>query len=310
MYATKRHKKLKIRFADFLCLFVAKQGLADLTGLEMNNLTEQVSQIFRLEDAQLHALQQEVASLDVQWTNVYSEYHTGGWKTLSLLNHTGKPTDTIIEDCEPVETSLLERMPETRALLRGLGFRYMWARLAKLEVNAFNFEHRDYQELRNERRLRLHIPVITNPFSSIVVEQTRIHLALGYIWKLNPIHRHGSGNFGKEPRIHIILDCYVDEALDALLSAETLDRMCIYGLPVPSEREVEETMVTAKRLASNGEHTLAEHSILKMFHDYNLTEGFVYDLVSRMYGALGDSHKCESWLDKKARFLQPAESFG
>lgn len=275
----------------------------------MKNLTEQVSQIFRLEDAQLRALQREVASLDVQWTNVYSEYHTGGWQTLSLLNRTSKPTDTIIEDCEPVETSLLERMPETRALLRGLGFRYLFGRLAKLEVNAFIYEHRDYQELRNERLLRLHIPVITNPFSSIVVDRTRIHLALGYIWKLNPIHRHAAANFGKEPRIHIILDCHVDEALEVLLSAETLDPICVYGLPVPSEREIEETMVTAKRLASNGDHTLAEHSILRMFHEYNLTEGFAYDLVSCMYSALGDSHKSELWLHKKARFLQPAESF-
>ena len=275
----------------------------------MNNLTEQVSQIFRLEDAQLRAVQREVASLDVQWTNVYSEYHTGGWQTLSLLNRTSKPTDTIFEDCEPVETSLLERMPETCALLRGLGFRYLFGRLAKLEVNAFIYEHRDYQNLRNDRLLRLHIPVITNPFSSIVVDRTRIHLALGYIWKLNPIHRHAAANFGKEPRIHIILDCYVDEALEVLLSAETLDPICVYGLPVPSEREIEETMVTAKRLASNGDHTLAEHSILRMFHEYNLTEGFAYDLVSRMYSALGDSHKSELWLHKKARFLQPAESF-
>ena len=275
----------------------------------MTNLTEQVSQIFRLEDAQLRALQREVASLDVQWTNVYSEYHTGGWQTLSLMNRTSKPTDTLIENCEPVETSLLERMPETRALLRGLGFRYLFARLAKLEVNAFIYEHRDYQELRNERLLRLHIPVITNPFSSLVVDRTRIHLALGYIWKLNPIHRHAAANFGKESRIHIILDCYIDEALEALLNAETLDPICVYDLPAPSEREIEETIVIAKRLAANGDHTLAEHSLLKMFHEYNLTEGFAYDLVSRMYGALGDSHKSELWLHNKARFLQPAASF-
>jgi hypothetical protein len=186
----------------------------------MINLTEQVSQIFRLEDKVLRAIQREVSSLDEQWTNVYSDYHTGGWQTLSLLNSTSRPTDTVIEDCEPVETSLLEKMPETRALLRGLGFRYMWARLAKLEVSAFMHEHRDYQELKDVGRLRLHIPVITNPFSSIVIDRTRIHLALGYVWKLNPIHRHAAANFGKEARIHIILDCYIDDALDALVSAE------------------------------------------------------------------------------------------
>jgi len=169
-------------------------------------------------------------------------------------------------------------------------------------------EHRDYQELRNVHRLRLHIPVITNPFSSIVIDRTRIHLALGYIWKLNPVHRHAAANFGKEPRIHIILDCYVDEALKALVSTETLDPICVYGLPVPSDREIEDAVAAAHRLAANGDHTLAEHHILKMFHEYNLTEGFAYDLVSRMYGALGDSHKSELWLNNKLRFLQPAEA--
>ena len=124
----------------------------------MKDLTGQVSQIFRLDDTQLRAVQREIAALNTQWTNVYSDYHTGGWQTLSLLNRTSRPTDTVIEDCDPIETSLLEDLPETRALLRGLGFRYMWARLAKLEVNAFMHEHRDYQELRNVRRLRLHIP--------------------------------------------------------------------------------------------------------------------------------------------------------
>jgi hypothetical protein len=275
----------------------------------MSNLTEQVSQIFRLEDAQLRAVQQEVARLNTEWTNVYSDYHTGGWQTLSLLNRTSEPTDTIIEDCEPVETSLLKQMPETRALLRGLGFRYMWARLAKLKVSAFMHEHRDYQELRNVSRLRLHIPVITNPFSSIVIDRTRIHLALGYIWKLNPIHRHAAGNFGKEPRVHIILDCYVDEALEALVSTETLDPICVYGLPVPSDREIEEVVTAARLMAANGEHTSAEHHILKLFHEYNLIEGFAYELVSRMYSALGDSFRSELWLNNKARFLQPAQAF-
>jgi hypothetical protein len=274
----------------------------------MFNLTDQVSQILRLEDEALRAVQSEVAQLDEQWTSVYSDYHTGGWQTLSLLNSTSRPTDTVIEDCDPVETSLLKKMPATRALLHRLGFEYMWARLARLEPSAFMHEHRDYQELKDVRRLRLHIPVITNPFSSIIIDSTRIHLALGHIWKLNPIHRHAAGNFGKEARVHIILDCYVDDALDALVSAETLDPICVYGLPVPSERELEETVNTAQGLAYRGNYQSAEHHLLKMFHEYNLDEGRAYDLISHMYDALGDSGKSEFWLNNKIKFLQPADA--
>jgi hypothetical protein len=272
----------------------------------MIDLTEQVSQIVRLKDEALRAVQREVSKVEAQWTNVYSDYHTGGWQTLSLLNSTSSPTDTLIEDCEPVETSLLENMPHTSALLKGLGFRYMWARLAKLQVNAFMHEHRDYQELKNVRRLRLHIPIITNPFSSIVIDRTRIHLALGYIWKLNPIYRHAAGNFGKEDRIHIILDCYVDDALDALVRRQTLDPICVYGLPLPSALEIEEAVSTAQELAAAGDYTSAEHHILKMFHEYSLGEGDAYDLVSRMYGAIGNSRRSELWLNNRIKFLEPA----
>lgn len=80
----------------------------------MLDLTEQVSQIARLDDAALLAVQQEVLQLEEQWTNVYSEYHTGGWQTLSLMNSTSNPSDTVIEDCDPVETTLL-RGCRTRA---------------------------------------------------------------------------------------------------------------------------------------------------------------------------------------------------
>ncbi|HEX7330760.1 MAG TPA: aspartyl/asparaginyl beta-hydroxylase domain-containing protein [Pyrinomonadaceae bacterium] len=275
----------------------------------MIDLRQQVSQLLRLEDQALREMQREVSGLKETWTNVYSDYHTGGWQTLSLWNRSSKPTDTVIEDCEPVETSLLEQMPVTRDVLRNLGFRYMWVRLARLQVNAFMHEHRDYQELRNVRRLRLHIPVITNPFSSIVIDHTRVHLALGYVWKLNPIHRHAASNFGKEPRIHIIMDCYVDETLDALVQAETLDPICVYGLPPASSEELEETVNIAHRLAHAGDYPAAEYHILKMFHEYNLGEGCAYELVSRMYSRLGDIPRSELWLNNKLKFLQPAEAF-
>lgn len=269
-------------------------------------LTEQVSQIARLDDAALLAVQQEVLQLDEHWTNVYSEYHTGGWQTLSLLNSTSNPSDTVIEDCDPVETTLLERMPHTRALLRGLGFNYMWARLARLETDSFLLEHRDYQELEDVRRLRLHIPVVVNPFASLVINNTRIHLALGYLWKLNPMHPHAASNFGKEARVHIILDCYVDEALETLVNSETLDPICVYRLPSPANGEIEKAVRTAKSLGAAGDFPAAEHHLLKLFHEYNLDEGAAYDLVAGMYDSLGDYQKGELWRLHKIEFLQPA----
>lgn len=274
----------------------------------MLSLTEQVSQLARLDGNTLRAIQEEVLLIDEPWTNVYSDYHTGGWQTLSLLNNTSRPNDTVISDCEPVETSLLLKMPNIRAALRNLGLRYMWVRLARLEPDSFMLEHRDYQELKNVRRLRLHIPVTSNPYASIVIDRVRVHLAVGYLWKLNPLHRHAASNFGKEPRVHIILDCYADEALDALMRAETLDPICVYGLPLPPSAALADAVRAAERLARVGDFRSAEHQLLRMYHEYNLEEGHAYELVSRMYSSLGDDSKSELWMSNKLRFLQPQEA--
>lgn len=272
----------------------------------MNERMRQVSRLTEIDALTMQALQREVLSIETEWTNVYSDYHTGGWHTLSLMNSTRKATDTIIEDCEPAETDLLLSMPQTRALLKRLGFRYMWVRLAKLEPGTFFWEHRDYQELDQINRLRIHIPIITNESAYLIINSTRIHLPVGHLWKLDPVHRHGACNFGAEARVHMLLDCYREEALDRHLELETLDQDWFYDLPTPSASDLADALGAAQSLARAGRERAAEISLLKLFLTYGLEEGGSYDLVSEMYGALGRHGKSAFWQRTKAKFLYGA----
>ena len=269
----------------------------------MHELINQLSRISVVDDSMLQGMQQEVLNIAEIWARVYNEYHSGGWWTLSLLNNTSNPSDALIEDCAPVETSLLKKMPVTRAFLKGLGLKYMWVRLAKLEPNSFMWEHRDYQELENVQRFRLHVPIITNRQSMLIINFSKIHLEKGYIWKLNPIHRHAVGNFGSEARIHILIDCYVDGALENLLKSEQLDGACVINLPAPSSVALEQAVEICGDLARMGYNTLAEHHLLKMYHLYQLEEGGGYDLVSQMYDLMKDEERKELWQQNKAKFL-------
>lgn len=269
----------------------------------MLNLIEQVSQLSRIDNLTLQQLQQEILSIKDEWTSVYSDYHSGGWQTLSLLNRTSNSTDTVIEDCHPVATTLLQRLPCAQAFLKSFGLDYMWVRLAKLQPNAFLWEHRDYQELKKTERLRLHIPIVTNRFSTMIVGDARIHLAAGYMWKLNPAHRHGAGNFGKEDRIHILIDCYMNDALKSLLRSETMEEAWLDKRLSPAPEVLSQIVRTAKELASLGYDTSAEHLLLKTFFCYQMKEGVGYDLISQMYEVLGDEDKKELWQAKKAEFL-------
>jgi aspartyl/asparaginyl beta-hydroxylase len=269
----------------------------------MHELLSQLSRLNVVDNSTLQGMQREVLNIDEGWSRVYSEYHSGGWWTLSLLNKTSKPGDATIEDCVPVETSLLARMPVTRAFLRNLGLKYMWVRLAKLEPDAFMWEHRDYQELADVERFRLHVPIITNSQSMTIINYSKIHLDAGYIWKLNPIYRHAAGNFGSEPRVHLLIDCYVNGVLRNLLNSEHLDPSWVIDMSDPSETLLEQVVEICGDLAREGYATLAEHQLLKLYHQWRLEDGRAYDLVSHMYELLGDIGRKELWQRNKAKFL-------
>jgi len=269
----------------------------------MHELIDQISRVAVVDESMLQGMQQEVLGLDHEWTRVYNDYHSGGWWTLSLLNSTSNPHDALIEDCVPKETSLLAKMPITKAFLQSLGLKYMWVRLAKLEPNSFMWEHCDYQELQNVQRFRLHVPIITNPDSTLIINVARVHLDAGYIWKLNPVHRHAAGNFGNESRIHILMDCYHNEVLENMLKSEELDDACVVNLPVTSGSTLGHAVEICGGLARMGYHNVAEHHLLKMYHLYQLEQGHGYDLVSKMYEQLKDDERKELWESNKAIFL-------
>lgn len=120
------------------------------------------------------------------------------------MNASGNPADVQIGDCTPVETSLLTAMPQTRAFLRGLGLDYMWVRLAKLGTNSYLWEHRDYTELDQVERYRLHVPVLTNSSALLVTGGSSVLLTSGGIWRLTPTYAHGVCNLLGPERIHLI----------------------------------------------------------------------------------------------------------
>lgn len=266
-------------------------------------MIDQVSQVGEVGKDILKSMRQEVSSIKGDWTTVYSEYHTGTWLSLSLLSATGEATDTTIRDCEPGETALLAKLPKTRDYLRSLGLKYMWARLVRIEPNGFVWEHRDYQDMADVRRVRLHIPLISNLGAALVVGGKRIHLATGYVWKLDPVRHHGAANLGFESRTHILLDCYHNETLDEMLRSERLDEKWVNDLPPMPSEVLSRTIETSKTLARLGYATSAERLLLKTFHSYSLKPGDTYDFVRRMWQDLGQHQRSQFWLDNKIKFL-------
>ncbi|AQZ63007.1 Aspartyl/asparaginyl beta-hydroxylase and related dioxygenases [[Actinomadura] parvosata subsp. kistnae] len=270
-------------------------------------LADQVACADTLDPALLERVRHEVLTIPGDWVRGYSRFQSGGWGTLSLLNDTGDARDVTIGDAEPVATDLLARMPTTQALLAGLGLRYMWARLALLEAGSYLWEHRDYQEaeLAETERHRVHIPIVTAGSAVLILDGNAVHLQAGRIWRLTPTFVHGACNAYGPARIHLILDCYADPALQALRGGEHLPEACVRELPAAGEELLAEHAATARRLARLGYTEAAEEHLLRLFFRHRLPEGTAYDMVIALHQERRDAAAVESWREHKTIVLGP-----
>ncbi|MFH8520476.1 aspartyl/asparaginyl beta-hydroxylase domain-containing protein [Streptomyces gelaticus] len=121
-------------------------------------MLDQVARLVDLEESAIEQMRAEALGAPTRGVVAYGEYQSGGWWTTSLMNHSdsGDPHDVVIRDGRPRPTSLLKEMPATARFLDSLGLNFMYVRLARLEPHSYLWEHRDYAELRETDRHRLH----------------------------------------------------------------------------------------------------------------------------------------------------------
>ncbi|WP_327074955.1 aspartyl/asparaginyl beta-hydroxylase domain-containing protein [Kitasatospora purpeofusca] len=195
-------------------------------------LAGQIAQLDAVDSAHLERMRHEALTVQAPWKAEYGAYQSGGWWTTSLMNASGDAADVTIGDCAARPTDLLGRMPATAAFLADLGLDFMWVRLARLEGNAFLWEHRDYDELDQVERHRLHVPLHTNRSAFLVTGGSKVHMAGGRIWRLTPTYVHGVCNLLGPDRIHLIADVYADDAYRHLARRPALSPVVAEPLPV------------------------------------------------------------------------------
>jgi hypothetical protein len=269
----------------------------------LTGLAGQIAHLEQIDEARLGRLRHEALTAPVPWKAEYGLYQSGGWWTASLMNATGNAADVTIRDCAAQPTGLLEHMPATAELLAELGLSYMWVRLARLEPAAFLWEHRDYGELRQVRRHRLHLPLRTNPSAFLVTGGVKVHLASGGIWRLTPTHAHGVCNLLGPDRIHLIADVYHDDAYRRLAAKASLHGSQIEPLPAAPPNLLNDRLAAACQLAALGFAGAAERLLLRLFYHHAMPEGAVYDLIAQMYEESGDPQTASRWLSTKNMLL-------
>ncbi|MFZ3499297.1 aspartyl/asparaginyl beta-hydroxylase domain-containing protein [Streptomyces sp. 5.8] len=266
-------------------------------------LAGQIAQLDTVDTARLERMRHEALTAQAPWKAEYSAYQSGGWWTTSLMNASGDAADVTIGDCAARPTGLLAQMPATAALLAELGLNYMWVRLARLEPNAFLWEHRDYGDLDQVERHRLHIPLHTNTSAFLVTGGTKVHMAGGRIWRLTPTYAHGVCNLLGPDRIHLIADVYAGDSYQRLARHPALHSTAAEPLPTANQVILAERLRAARAMADLGYMDAAERMLLRLFYTYALPEGTVYDLIAELHTSLGDEEAATRWASAKRRLL-------
>jgi hypothetical protein len=267
------------------------------------DLAPYIARLAPVDEEQVHLLAREATSLPGDWIAEYGEYQSGNWWTTSLMNESGDPGDVTIRDCDPVPTSALRHMHHTHRFLENLGLRYMSVRLARLDANGFLWEHTDYADLRLVGRRRLHIPLATNPSAYMVIDDYKIRLRQGWIWRLDPTMRHGACNLYGPGRIHLIIDCYTGESLDILSHGAALSPADVTPLPACGTHDLERHAAAARRLMRLGYQEIAEKYLLRLFYRYSLPPGHAYDMIAAQYRDSGALAEGDAWESRKAVLL-------
>jgi len=145
--------------------------------------------------------------------------YEGEWSG-AALRAVGGRAGNLYPDPAPREpfadTPLLDHCPYLCEVLAQFRCPLLAVRLLRLRPGARIREHRDHLSLENGE-IRVHVPVTTNPDVDFVVNGVRLAMNPGEAWYINFNLPHRVANRGTTDRVHLVLDCIVNDWLRGLL---------------------------------------------------------------------------------------------
>jgi hypothetical protein len=172
--------------------------------------------------------QAEVAALPDVWRAHFQKLHyEGEWSVLPLRSPGGRVDDILPEalgnsDGAHADTPLLVQCPEIARLLASLKCPVHSARLLNLKRGAIIHPHRDVELAFESGEVRIHFPIFTNPGVEFFIDNQRVMMAEGSAWYINANLTHQVANCGDADRIHLVVDCRVDDWLRELFARATI----------------------------------------------------------------------------------------
>ncbi len=169
----------------------------------------------------LNALKTELHNTFEKWEPHFNILHyEGAWTALALRSPGGEHKNIIPElttHADYSDTVYMLQFPSVKELLSQINCPIMAVRLLNLQAGAVIKPHKDNELAFEKGEARLHFPVITNSDVEFYIEEERIYMQEGDCWYINANLTHNVSNTSGTDRIHLVIDCKVNEWLKALI---------------------------------------------------------------------------------------------
>ncbi|MHB9119626.1 MAG: aspartyl/asparaginyl beta-hydroxylase domain-containing protein [Burkholderiales bacterium] len=174
----------------------------------------------RFDAARLHADLDRVPQED--WLGHFNRHiYEGDWSVAPLRAVPGSPIPTfsIPNEKNQEDTPLLRGCDYFRQVLAAFLCPLVSVRLLRLGPGAVIKEHSDPMLSLDHAEVRIHVVVSTNPGVECRIDGIGHHWAAGECWYADFTKPHSFANRGETERVHMVLDCVLDDWLRGLLQA-------------------------------------------------------------------------------------------
>jgi quercetin dioxygenase-like cupin family protein len=170
------------------------------------------------------ALQADVKALpEADWVPHFNTaYYEGDWSGVALRS-IGGAAGKLYPDPNPQgsweDTEILARSPALAAAIEAFECEKLSVRLLRLGPGASVREHTDYNLGYEDGEVRFHVPVLTNPDAVFELEGRPLAMRPGESWYLDFNLKHRVANEGATPRVHLVVDCVVNDWVTRMLES-------------------------------------------------------------------------------------------
>lgn len=162
------------------------------------------------------------ALLPADWVPHFNTgYYEGDWSGAALRSVGGQAGRLYPDPTASTafaDTPLLGRCPNVRAVLGTLVCPLLAVRFLRLGPGSRIREHTDLDLGFEDGEVRIHVPVSTGPGVQFLHDGELVEMVAGEAWYLDLNLNHAVVNAGSSPRVHLVVDCVVDEWLHGVIT--------------------------------------------------------------------------------------------